>query len=308
MLQHGDSTPPTPTTVADDSAQPQFGLFLVAVIDILGQRSALRALSGLRSTTPEPDSRWDDLRNCAASVIALRTTFSKYFQQFTGRPSSDPSPHEADLATMRQFDYNLFMFSDTVIVSVPLGGPVAKAPATAAMSLLATLHSIAVATLVMLLRRTPIRAGLDVGVGISHLLEGEVYGPVTVSAYELESRVADYPRTMVGNGVLSALETFDEMVNAQPKDAAMHHVAQAVRGCREVICQMPGDDRPMLDFLARADLFPDTVSPLQLAAWVREQHDAFRASGNAKLSMRYARLLDYFRQRGYSPGVEGGAP
>ena len=36
----------------------------------------------------------------------------------------------------------------------------------------------------------PLRAGLDVGLGLRGMFPNEVYGPVSVSSYRLESEIA----------------------------------------------------------------------------------------------------------------------
>lgn len=54
------------------------------------------------------------------------------------------------------------------------------------------------------------RAGVEVGLG-TELDNGEIYGPVLYKAYELESKVAEYPRIVVGKELINYLTT---LVNA----------------------------------------------------------------------------------------------
>jgi hypothetical protein len=229
--------------------------------------------------------------------LALRRTFATCYRRFGEQhpPESLPLPLRPVVTNMGLFDYNLFMFSDSVIISVPLE---TRTPARAATGLLVTLHSIAATTLTMLLRGAPLRAGLDVGYGISNLLQGEVYGHVALSAYELESCVADYPRSVIGGGVHRALAEFEDstMDGSNADDIAA--VTEAVRCCRDMICTLPGDEHATLDFLAKADLYPEGT-PERAAAWVRDRRNFYRDSGDERLEGRYARLAEYFQQRGY---------
>lgn len=56
--------------------------------------------------------------------------------------------------------------------------------------------------------KRPIRGGIDVGLGID-LTDDEVYGPVLERAHFLESKVADYPRIVLGDDLTAYLDELE---------------------------------------------------------------------------------------------------
>jgi len=65
----------------------------------------------------------------------------------------------------------------------------------------------AIIYLLSLAKRTPVRCGIEIGTGT--VVENEIYGPVVALAYRLESEVASLPRIVVGNGIKSYLEAYN---------------------------------------------------------------------------------------------------
>jgi hypothetical protein len=147
----------------------------------------------------------------------------------------------------------------------------------------------------------PLRGGVDVERGID-LFPNEVYGPAAINAYTLESRVAEYPRIVVGDGLLQYLDYLEGLPSQGPgRDIAAMRAAH----CRRLICRAPDDGRSMLHMLEPAFLdlakFADTATAAY--EWVRQQPEVHSRHDNAKLESRYLRLLQYFHAHGFGATV-----
>ena len=267
-----------------DDVRCDFSLYVVAFVDLCGQRAALKKVRGLTPLVSTEDDRWQVLRSCAFNVRTLRDEFATCMRQFQESPPPDTLPLAAreKQAAARRFDYNLFNFSDSLVISVPLH-IASREPATAATGLLITLHSIAMTTLGMLQRGIAIRTGVDAGYGIGGLFEHEVYGPVALSAYELESKVASFPRAVVGKGVESAILAFEALARDNPHKEGCRRAGLAAGQCRRLLCQLPGEEHSTLDYLATE--YPP-LAPKVAAEWVREQRDVGCGSFSSAVQKR----------------------
>lgn len=117
-------------------------------------------------------------------------------------------------------------------------------------------------------------------------------------AYQLETEVAEYPRFVVGNGLLDFIREVEDLVPKTPYG----EVARLYAGsCKRMIVQ-DTDGRQMLDFLGTEGRTRLRESlPAELFSrghdFVREKHEKFLASGQEKLASRYYRLLQYYLAR-----------
>jgi hypothetical protein len=115
------------------------------------------------------------------------------------------------------------------------------------------------------------RAGLDVGIGME-IFPNEVYGPVLLSAYQLESAVAEWPRVVLGRGLLDYLDFLERL---SPTDSLDAFTARMAVGAKEFICTSD-DGWPMLHILSPAVMnAPANCVANKLAAqkWIHEQVD-----------------------------------
>ena len=132
------------------------------------------------------------------------------------------------------------------------------------------------------------------------LNQDEAYGPAAICAYHLESSFAEYPRVVVGEGVVKYLEYLEHLPQTSSTNVGTLDVA---RSCRELLCKAPDDGRVMLHMLSPAilGLGPAWSEPAQSAyEWAKEELRAHRVSGDTKLEDRYRRLLLYFGQSGFT--------
>jgi hypothetical protein len=122
-----------------------------------------------------------------------------------------------------------------------------------------------------------------------------LYGPVISNAYELESKVAQYPRIVVGQRVVDFLEARLADTSDDPFTRANHVWAGLCRGMlfKDV------DGCWIVHYLGEAFQFSVTHTNHRFyhdkaRAFVVDQLDTHRKAKNDKLASRYGQLLNYF--------------
>jgi hypothetical protein len=83
--------------------------------------------------------------------------------------------------------------------------------------------------------------GLDIG----KPGDPEVYGPVLGNAYTLETKMAEYPRILVSNGLIEYLATMSRLSQTTP----LGRLATSLAGDCKRFITVDTDGKPMLDFL-----------------------------------------------------------
>ena len=180
---------------------PVYCKHVVAFIDHLGQRARLQRLESLPAPYETPCEVRAALRDGAGRIKLARDHFTQWFTALKAHPPTrDTSPlaYQRALA-LRSFPLDIVGFSDSIVISAPVSGNID--PEIAALRLRVFLFSIAAMMLTCLANTIPLRAGIDVGDGLRGMFPREVYGPVTLNAYDLESKSAQYPRAVIGLGL-----------------------------------------------------------------------------------------------------------
>lgn len=140
------------------------------------------------------------------------------------------------------------------------------------------------------------RGAVEVGM-LTCLESGDPYGPALARAHHLENKAADYPRIVVGPGVLSYL---DAVERSEGEDPSIRAIRALARTCRTFLAQ-DSNGCWYVDYLA--DAFanaggdPASCRKLQTDAlvFVRSELARFRATQNKILVERYERLAAYCR-------------
>ena len=258
---------------------PVYCKHVVAFIDHLGQRARLRRLDSLVNPYDAPDEVQAALKDGAGRVKLARDHFTKWFTALEAQP---PTRDIHPLA------HDIIGFSDSIAISAPVSGAIDAEMAASRLHVF--LFSIAAMMLTCLANTTPLRAGIDVGDGLRGMFPREVYGPVTVSAYDLENKYAKYPRAAIGCGLMRYL---DFLESEDP------HARLAVQDCRALICEDQTDESPMLHVLSKVVVERLNMVPRDAYRWATQQQERFVSCGDDKLAAYYKRLVDYFRDNGY---------
>lgn len=289
-----------------------FGLHVMVLIDFLGQANELAKWDSVPQYFPPPTDWLDAVRNTHGRVLMWREEFEKRFaaylqslRQYEERfAPKEPSDLRRKFDEYRQTSIRRQHFSDTLIFYSRLQNEHGYWQVSNVAGMIVTGGALMLAALN---HKTVFRGAIDVGM-LTHFptdpdgRPGDPYGPALAKAHYLESKVADYPRIVVGPTLISYL---DATINVPDRD----RVAQANRSvavdCRRHLTQ-DTDGCCIVDYLN--DTFANTGR--DPAGWRKMQADGFafvqseltrfRAAKSEKLTKRYERLAAYFGSRGSS--------
>ena len=275
-----------------------FQHYLVVFLDILGQRGALRKVKDLPRSDAEMKKFLPLIKESLGRVLQLRDSFKNYFDGISTHTPDvmlvAPENREEFLASQKT-DILFYGLSDALIIAVPL--MIDDENCTAINGVYAAFTATCGIGLLFLSLGIPVRAGLDVGVA-TQIDEKEIYGPALERAYWLESKLAEYPRFLVGMELIAYLQC----VERQEAKTRLGLIAKSMATyCRNMLIT-DGDGRIMLDFLgkkvkeAAADVSLDKHIE---SAWrfVDTQYTRFVNEEDDLMASRYFRLRKYFEAR-----------
>jgi len=126
----------------------------------------------------------------------------------------------------------------------------------------------------------------------------EIYGPALEKSIYLESKLAEYPRFLIGNTLMSYLKWVE---NKQLQTPFGEMARITTRNCREMIFQ-DTDGRVGLDFLgSKFKEFGDSTLTKSLIVeayeFAKYEYEKYAKMGDDKLASRYFRLINYFVSR-----------
>ena len=178
-----------------------FGNYLVAFLDLLGQRDAMRG-QGLLPVLQSDSDREAFTRIAIASigaVVMLQKTSEEIFRGYerhniTHLAKLLPVDAQGLLQDLNAGKISTQRWSDGLMHYYSMRGSNILRDLSAYYALIARTGSNA---LIGLARGQPIRGGIEVSWGVE-LHENELYGPAVANAYALESSIAQYPRIVIG--------------------------------------------------------------------------------------------------------------
>jgi hypothetical protein len=276
-----------------------FQHYLVVFLDHLGQREHLRKIAGLPTNETEKQEFIEITKESIGRVLHIRDAFKRYFESadsYTPNVTLVPPEHRDDFqASQERAAVSYYGISDAMIIAVPLMSTDENCAA------INGIHDAFVSTcgigLLSLSVHVPMRAGLDVGVA-TQIDDKEIYGPALESAFYLESKLAEYPRFLVGRKLINYLF----WVENQKCNTRIGGVAkETAKYCRQMVIQ-DTDGRYMLDFLGKkikesSENVIDSKLVVSAFDFVVEQFKKNVEADNDKLASRYYRLLRYFQSK-----------
>ena len=275
-----------------------YGYFLVAFVDILGQRAKLRELREIPTRSEDIEATLEILRDTAGAVFALRgafQTFLRAYQQPAGILENLPPDKQALAGELNRCTVIQRAFSDTVILTVPLGNT--DQHCTPMNGVHGALIGLCGVFLSFLAAGKPFRAGVDVGLAIQ-LDSDELYGPVLERAYSLESTVAQHPRLVVGE---TLCEYLSEIEGQTPTSLQGSLAAKAAAECKKVVLSNP-DGTKELDYLGPAvhriingPIYTNTVR--EAYEFVVAECERWKRENNDKLASRFAKVRTYMESQ-----------
>ncbi len=190
------------------------GFYVVAFLDLLGQQEKLRKLTALPNIDNQEEiaAFKSKIGELYKPLDALRTFFEISIKSFIDGGINANELSDADRELLKKFRSTPIFyrnFSDSLIVHIPLQEKNGIFPCRA---IYGVLTATALTFLSCMIHSVALRGGIDIGLAME--MEGdEIYGPAIARAYNLESRVAQYPRIVIGEDLISYLHMISEKTN-----------------------------------------------------------------------------------------------
>jgi len=272
-----------------------FGHYLVAFVDLLGQRERLKKFDAIPKDRNgiEYQEFVKLVKDTVGAVDDLQQTCRTFFGQFRDASQNNALQQQPELHKFNKTEIKFQHFSDGLVIYMPLKGGDDFSPAKGVYAALATCGMLCLAALA---KQRPIRIGIAIGIA-AELRDNELYGKVVADAYELESFVAQYPRVIVSNDVLSYL---NELASKQCDEKDIDCIIKSGLAQQSLKLLSPDyDGRWIVDYLG--DFFMnhllagDHNELFQVAyQYVVDELARQQEKQNTKLAFRYSLLHGYF--------------
>jgi len=291
--------------------------YLVAFIDVLGQKEAFQ---GIDAIPTRYDAKLQEKLNEAHEQTALfienfRLGFENIFDTFQEESESTievPESRKEKFDDLRRVILRYQRFSDCIQACVPLQlDEYHRYHSNVINGVLAILTACGGMLLFSLAEKKAFRVGIEVGIG-TELSNGEVYGPALFKAYSLESKIAQYPRIVIGKELLNYLRNLSEKIQQIPnQDQDKEDIELCKRiadKCLKMIIKDLNDNQ-ILDYLGDEfrkifDKFPQDDREVSYKEIFKKAFDFVKAEykkrkelGDSKLASRYSQLYNYFKER-----------
>jgi len=280
----------------------EISYYVVAFIDLLGQQEHLRTLIDLpdKDNAAQMDEFTAILKQTYGVVTGMRRTFQNFFNSFSRRPISDAKIKKLTPDQRKQYaeltsnPIQYQRFSDSMVIFLSLRTDRFKVPAG---GIFGVLGAAATSFLCGLAAGHPIRGGIELGVGME-MTRGEIYGSALARAYALESKVALYPRIVLGEELIKYLQL---TVKKKPTDIYAASGREMAQCCLDMVA-VDDDGRPFLDYLG-AGFKRHVASEINVEVIKRAYEQVLRHSEkyqrecNTTLAFRYTLLRNYFEAR-----------
>ena len=288
----------------ETSEKDTYGYWLVAFIDLLGQKDAFLKADFLPVDDPTRMKEFLDAVKASVGVIhtmrSLLETFRTSFATTTVDENSPlyglPTEQIARAVTMKAGRVREHRWSDGVVLACSLKPEPGHSPIMGVYEIVCTCGALMLTQLAM---GRPIRGGLDVGIATE--VDGELFGAAVVKAYQNESQHAQYPRIVVGKGLVQYLQHL-EFKSHDPAIGENRRFELAMaRGVRELLLEnFDGDGEWILDYAGSKmqAVMPHARTAGLLAdarAFAHKGCTEFQARGKQErlLFERYSKLVRY---------------
>lgn len=202
----------------------KYDYYAVAFIDVLGQKEAFKHNGQyIDLNIRDREQLKERLNEAHSKTVAVIQKLRFMLEEMRrakvqssnrnppeGFPAEKIDQYRSVMQSRVDFNsYSDFVFLHTKLESEPFYGSVL----TSVNDLFVSCEAI---MLDLLSKGKPCRGAIEVGMG-TQLSKGEIYGPVTGRVYELESKVAQYPRVVIGNELINFLAN-NSMKHPQLRD------------------------------------------------------------------------------------------
>ena len=275
--------------------------YLVAYIDILAQSESLTKLKHFPQKHEELAEYKKAIMETYVFVEEFRSSFYNYLNIFKNHKTPTlpgiPPQAESILRSMKLMDVKLVFISDTVILYSPIFDDEIPCPQSGIFAVLSAMASTFFSSLAV---GKPCRGGIELGPAIV-LKEGDIYGYALYKAHELESKVADYPRIVVGDELINFLNV--SMMVPQNIDPLLNYRATMSQVCLDLLGK-DSDGKNIINYLGEGfknycfretnstqAMFPESYRFIEASMKTFENGTTDREKENME---RYKKLKKYF--------------
>lgn len=278
----------------DKNQDLEINYYLVAFIDILGQQEAMKNFKGLPDTNNKEQMAefLKTIKSTFGVIDSFHQTFKNYFDAFR---KTDEKYHLSKI--IKSNDMKFQRFSDGLVIFLSLKSDINTLPIQSVFGILSACASIFI---LWLSQGRPLRGGVEIGLGVE-MNENEIYGPVVAEAYNLESKIARYPRIVVGEELKGYLLAHTK------EDSGGSNIYSNLRiefakECMNLLSQ-DDDGYTIIDYLGEGfkKNMPKEIGVEQFVSnayeFIVKQSYKWQQQKNSKLAFRYSLLRDYFEAR-----------
>ena len=292
-----------PTTKQD----VKFCYYVVAFIDILGQKERLQEMTELPKMGEDREQFLNGLKKTYGYVAMTRKDIMSFFESAATSIENDSiwenhSPvTKKSVVEWRTTRPRFAHISDTIIMYVPV---VNENEVHNLCTIYNMIYSLSSIMLLSLAREIPLRGGIEIGLA-GDFPDIGLYGPAIYEAHDLENRIAQYPRIVMGESLIDFLnkwERGDEELARNVGDILTALNIRFAKASKSFLCE-DIDGRPILDFMGN-EMRTETAksgNPMGIAHkdfnFVVKECERFKKEKNEKLAFRYTLLADYISSR-----------
>ena len=275
------------------------GWHVVAFLDLLGQQDALRGMiMPDKEKQHEVDAFKRKVRDLYAPLYALRTWLHDSIRSFIegGIDRTQlAQPAQELLDELRGIPIFYRYFSDSIIVHIPLRDDIGRFKCRAVYGVLG---ATALTFLSCMSKGWALRGGIEVGLAMD-IGDNEIYGPALARAHALESKVAQYPRIVIGEELIAYLKAIAGQPASTPAEEA--NARLATRSLE--FLAVDDDGQTFLDYLGSdvRDALSMTKEKEEVVQeaynFIIQEANRHKEDRNSKLGFRYTLLRNYFESR-----------
>jgi len=273
--------------------------YCASFIDLLGQQDALKDQGILPDFKNEDDKKkfMDIVKNSIGAIEKLQSQVEVFRQRISNSSSiKSLSPDDKLLYDeMKKVKAKQQRWSDGLVLYSSLEDKKNKCPMNAILEIFFVSGTMCFLGLV---NKQPVRGAIETSWGVE-LHNNELYGAVVANSYELESKIAQYPRIVVGQKTINYLNAYlVEPINTEDKLFLYN------RNLAQMCMNMTGIDQDgyhIVDYLGKTFTESVTHSQSQMLykkayLYICEQYELHKSNRNSKLALRYMWLRGYFHQ------------
>jgi hypothetical protein len=274
--------------------------YCVLFIDLLGQQNNMRGETILKPANREQVE--EKARKIIQPIIALHDVAESLIESTKIQASdldipdsyfTEDEDKQELLESLAYSNIRWQRWSDGIVYFASLGDEKLKLKVGPAVHMM---FFAGILNLFCLAAKMPIRGTIEIGWGTTIKSDlDELYGPVVGKAYELESKVAQYPRIVLGDEFINFIHVFESI---EPDDFFSYQNQNYSQRIRERT-GVDLDGRLVVDYLNKnfaADMGEEEHSNLKNKAleFILDSIEKFSVEKNATLAGRYNWLLTFF--------------